>query len=710
MENNNTVTTIDREAVVRRHDVRLQAPDPAHVISVGNGDFAYTADITGMQTFPAYHDQATAMAERRLATNTATMSTWGWHAMPNPDGFALTDALSTYDTARGPVEYADRFSITAMMRGQVPEEHRAGTWLNANPQRLDLGRIGLLLRRGPDAAPETDPTALAGARQHLDLWSASLTSTFEYNGHSVRVTTVADPHSSRVAFRIESDGLVDGTVAVVLRFPYASDGFFQTSDWTKPDRHRTISSTVDDRAHRFDRLLDDTAYSMRLDHSGGEIAATDRPHEYVLTATSATFDVVVGFSPGDAEEFGRGDFEAVRDAAAVWWRQFWTSGAAVDFAGSTDPRAHELERRVVLSQYLTAVHCSGTTPPQETGLVTNSWQGKFHLEMHFWHAAHFATWGRPELLERSMDWYLSILGQARETARRQRYDGVRWPKQVGPDGRDSPSDIGVFLIWQQPHPLYLLELLHRGRDEEGRAHLLDHFADLVEQTALFMASFVQERDGRYHLPAPLVPAQEFYDAKSTEDPTFELAYWWWGLEIAQQWRERRGLARHEHWQRVLDGLVPPHQDRGVYAAIATEPHLRRDDHPSMLCALGVVPATPLVDPATMTATLLDVRGNWDWDSAWGWDFPVMAMTATRVGRPDLAVDALLTDTVKNTYLPTGHCPQIGSLLPLYLPANGGLLAAVSLMAAGWEGAEDDCPGFPRDGSWSVKHEGFTRWP
>ncbi|MFC7886200.1 hypothetical protein ACFUVV_30605 [Streptomyces sp. NPDC057376] len=80
-----------------------------------------------------------------------------------------------------------------------------------------------------------------------------------------------------------------------------------------------------------------------------------------------------------------------------------------------------------------------------------------------------------------------------------------------------------------------------------------------------------------------------------------------------------------------------------------------------------------------------------------------------MGRPDLAVAALLTDAGKNQYLATGHSPQIGSLLSLYLPANGALLAAVSLMAAGWDGAAD-CPGFPGDGTWQVRHEGFIPWP
>lgn len=701
---------IDRESLVRRHAVELTEADASCALTVGNGDFAFTADITGMQTFTSFHDQAAA-GPGRLAVNTTTMSTWGWHAMPNPGGFVLTDAMSSYETARGPAEYPDKFTAMALFGGQAADDYRAGTWLHVNPQRLDLGRIGLSLRPSPDAPPEADPAALRNPRQRLDLWSGVLTSTFEYAGTEVRVTTVADPHHARVAFRIETELLASGRASLAVRFPYASDGFFQAADWTAPARHESTLERLGERECRIRRELDETVYAVRLDWSRGTLTPTEDPHAFELTAPGTVLEVVAGFSPDGGPEPGRGGFEPIERAAAAWWQRFWASGAAIDFTGSSDPRAAELERRVVLSQYLTAVNCSGTLPPQETGLVTNSWHGKFHLEMHWWHAAHFAAWGRPELLERSMGWYLSILGTARATARRQHYAGARWPKQAAPDGRESPSDIGALLIWQQPHPLYLLELLYRARGGAAeRERLVARYAELAEETALFMASFAEDRDGSYHLPAPLVPAQESYDARTTEDPTFELAYWWWGLEIAQRWRERRGQARHEQWQAIQDGLALPRQEGGRYTAIATPPYLRRDDHPSMLCALGVVPATPLIDAATMEATLLDVRGNWQWDSAWGWDFPAMAMTAARVGRPDLAVESLLTGSGKNRYLPSGYSPQMGSYLPVYLPANGGLLAAVSLMAAGWEGAGADCPGFPDDGTWSVRHEGFTAWP
>ena len=46
---------IDRYALVNRHNVILQQADPLAPLSVGNGDFAFTADITGMQSFEDYY-------------------------------------------------------------------------------------------------------------------------------------------------------------------------------------------------------------------------------------------------------------------------------------------------------------------------------------------------------------------------------------------------------------------------------------------------------------------------------------------------------------------------------------------------------------------------------------------------------------------------------------------------------------------------------
>jgi hypothetical protein len=114
----------------------------------------------------------------------------------------------------------------------------------------------------------------------------------------------------------------------------------------------------------------------------------------------------------------------------------------------------------------------------------------------------------------------------------------------------------------------------------------------------------------------------------------------------------------------------------------------------------------------MAATLDRVLSSWDFESMWGWDFPVMAMTAARLGQPEKAIDILLMDAPKNTYLPNGHNKQGDrSDLPLYLPGNGALLIAVAMMAAGWDGSADkDAPGFPRNSKWKVLWEKINPLP
>src|SRR6185436_1965055 len=133
---------------------------------------------------------------------------------------------------------------------------------------------------------------------------------------------------------------------------------------------------------------------------------------------------------------------------------------------------------------------------------------------------------------------------------------------------------------------------------------------------------------------------------------------------------------------------------------------RNTDHPSMLGALGVL-AGDGVNRETMRRTLKRVMRDWQWDKTWGWDYPMVAMTAARLGEGKIAVDALLMETEKNRYLANGHNWQRQNL-PCYLPGNGGLLYAVAMMAAGWQGAPRvQAPGFPDDGSWKVRAEGLN---
>ena len=381
--------------MVERHEVLLTAADAQSPLTVGNGDFACTVDITGMQTFRQFHDPERA-APGQLVTNTCTQSTWGWHEMPNPSGYTLDDAMSTYSTSRGDVEYADKFNMVAMLGGEADPETAGGNWLHMNPHRLDLGRVGLILRSDTSGEPETDPSVLSNVQQRLSLWSGTIASSFDYAGEAVEVMTAVDPSSATVAYRISSPLLASGHLAVQLAFPYASDGFMKTADWESNDRH-TTAVVPREAGARIERTLDATSYSVELAWNAAALQETPEAHRVHLVSQEDSLDLVVVFTQ-ETQSSAPPAVDSVFAAAAKWWQSFWSSGAAIDFSGSTDPRAAELERRIVLSQYLTAVNCSGTMPPQETGLVANSWHGKFHLEMHWWHAAHFANVGQARAL------------------------------------------------------------------------------------------------------------------------------------------------------------------------------------------------------------------------------------------------------------------------------------------------------------------------
>lgn len=671
---------IDRHARVARHSPVVRSFDPWSPLSVGNGGFAFTADATGLQTFPE------AYTELPLATQ----AEWGWHSFANPNGYRLEDAMEEYDAHGRMVKYASR------------QSGPAGSWLRENPHRLSLGRIGLDLRRADGTAAR--PSDVTGVEQRLDLWTGTIDSRFTHAGRPVRVRTWAHPTRDLIAVRVEASDLPPELLALRVAFPYANPVHTgDPSDWTHPEAHRTELEGRGATGVTWRRTLGETRYAARGSWSSNLRLAQTAAHDFRLEPSGAgPLELVIDFSK-EPTAGALPTVDEVQRATAEHWERFWSGGGVLDLSESTDPRAAELERRIVLSEYLTAIQCAGTIPPQETGETFNSWFGKFHLEMHWWHAAHFALWGRAPMLERSFPWYREILPRARETARMQGYAGARWPKMVGPAGRESPSGVGVFLIWQQPHSIYMAELAYLARPDR---RLLEEMSEVVFETADFMASypFHDEHAGRYVLGPPLIPAQELHPARTTFNPTFELAYWAWGLQTAQEWRRRLGLPPKPEWDRVASGLSPLPMKDGLYLNAESDQETwtnldKRRDHPTLLAAYGFV-ASPRVDREAMRRTLKRVMSDWQWPETWGWDYGNTALTAARLGEPEIAVDALLLDTPKNRYLPNGHNYQRPGLT-IYLPGNGSLLAATAHMAASGQ--------FPAAG-WRPRWEGLRALP
>ena len=759
----NVMQKIDRQAVVSRNNPVITEADPLASLTVGNGHFATTIDVTGLQSYPSDYEAGVPLT---------AMSDWGWHKFENTDGLTPADSEKRFDLGHGhqevyAVEYkraphsapegTTRASSSDSKTTEAPSGAVRGAlatqYFRVNPHRLSLGVIGLELKEA--SGKQIALKSLTDIRQEQKLYDGVIESSFKADGEQVDVTTAALQDKDAVVYRIKTPLLKERRAAVAIRFPYPTGKHADAAaDWSKPGRHTSRIVSTHDHSALIEHVIDSTRYYLTLSWQGdAHLQECDR-HYFELSTTEdvLAFKAEYSHHPSPRSAAGRSlptdthhltpitqmVFDQELKAVLKAWNRWWQEGAIVDFSACTDPRAKELERRVVLSQYLTQVNCANALPPQETGLTYNSWFGRPHLEMTWWHMVDFALWNRPKVVETVLDWYnRTAYPVARQIAERQGFKGVRWMKMTDPWAGEAPSNTGSFLVWQQPHYIYMAEELYRANPS---SETLAKYAEQVEETAAFMADFVSynAKAKRYFLQGETAMQESMSKDFSYNHP-FELAYWQYGLSLANQWRERQGKPRHAEWDKIIDRLSPlPATKDGIYTAglpkgkteglksfdpfdavasgakpvVSTEAFADkcRNDHPAVLGPFGMLPAGTLTSDTVAARKTLDwVMANWNWPTTWGWDYGMTAMAAARLAQPETALKALLIDTQKNTYLKNGHNFQTADRLRIYLPGNGALLTAIAMMCAGWDGCTvGHNPGFPRDGRWNVRWEGLQR--
>jgi len=721
----NTLSAINRQAVISRHNPIISAADPLAALSVGNGHLATTVDVTGMQSYPD---------DYRNDIPLTTMSDWGWHRFPNTSQLTPEESHRSYQFA-----HHDHPEVYAVEYKNGGRQQQATQYFRINPHRLNLATIGLRL-----TTPEGKVIPLSGIsqiRQEQQLYDGLISSHFVADRQAVDVTTTCRQDCDAILYQIRSQLLSRHQASISIRFSYPTGVHSDdANDWSQPLRHTSRIIRQTPQSATILRRLDDSSYYLTLRWEGKATLSEAGPHQFSLTPSSDNLlleaDYALEDKKTDEAAVGFQDqLNRIREA----WHQRWYSGGFVDFSDCTDPRAKELERRVILSQYLTFINCANNMPPQETGLTYNSWFGRPHLEMAWWHGIHFCLWNRHEVLQNMLKWYNeTAYPEALNIAKRQGFEGIRWMKMTDPWAGEGPSNTGSFLIWQQPHYIYMAEEMYRAFPS---ASTLAAYGKQVEETARFMADFValDTASHTYHLRGATA-MQESMSKDFSYDHPFELAYWRYGLKLAQTWRERRGMPRLQQWDDIINHIASLPQEDGIYRAglpitpfqttaksEAFDPFITpqqrgsslisetdfmtksRSDHPAVLGSCGLLPSSDFYSAETMKATLDWVMKNWNWDTTWGWDYGMVAMAAARLHQPSVAIDVLLSDFTKNRYLVSGHNFQTANRLRLYLPGNGALLTAIAMMCAGWDGGPQTTnPGFPDDGSWNVRWENLNK--
>ena len=728
---------IDRKSVLERNNPKVTNADPLNSLSVGNGHFATTVDVTGMQSYPLNYQQGVPLC---------SMSDWGWHSFPNTENLRHEETEKVMDLGHGRKEvYAVEYKVDG--RGK-----KATEYFRINPHRLNLGNVALVIKDGKGQIKEAD---IKDIDQQLDLYSGVITSRFSALGKPVTVKTACMPCEDAMIYSINSHLLSSGKVSVCLSLPYPSGKHADAAtDWGNEDKHASRIIKRTGKSALLEHIIDSTRYYVLIQWEGSAKLVHESTHSYALIPNGKTLNVRVEYKELQPKTQGFSFAKSVIEVQK-FWNSWWETGAFVDFGDCKDVRAKELERRTVLSQYLTFINCANETPAQETGLTYNSWFGRPHLEMTWWHTIDFSLWNRPEVLETMLEWYNDkAYPEAKKIAERQNFKGIRWMKMTDPWAGESPSNVGSFLTWQQPHYIYMAEEMWRnvsakpGVTEDEKKAIIAKYGKNVEETAEFLYDFAKSCDhntGSISLYGQTAMQESMSKDFSYCHP-FEQVYFKYGLMKAQEWRERSGKQRREDWDEVIRSLASLPQSEGIYTAgIPTQPFIIADsasqnagnvafdpfnyggdtgkkqlteeefklkcrsDHPAVLGACGLLPDCGLYDRAMMQRTLDWVMQNWNWDTTWGWDYGMTAMCAARLGDGENAVKALLIDKGKNTYLVSGHNYQEPKRLRLYLPGNGALLDAVAMMCAGWDGCPDvKNPGFPQDGKWNVKWEGLRK--
>ena len=335
------------------------------------------------------------------------------------------------------------------LRGHRPTvrgaRSRAAEWLRANPHRLDLGRLGLRL--------DATPTARRCRSRHLARRRAGAGPVDRHvdqplhRGRDRRATWTPPCHPDRdvLAVRVTSALVRSGRARLLVAFPYPSGTCGQGPRLDTPggashdvDRRRRTRHVRTCARRRRDTV-------QRCRWSRRATLAATAPHTFALTGTRPTHWKPRWRSRQTARP---------RPAACPRSRSTFAAAAARLGAllvhrrrhrplrqhGSTVARARTPHRALAVPDR--GCTCTGPLPPQETGLTANNWFGKASSTSrctggtrrtsrcgtaHRCSAPIARTGTRTSCRER------------RATARAQGYDGVRWPKMVGPDGRESPE-------------------------------------------------------------------------------------------------------------------------------------------------------------------------------------------------------------------------------------------------------------------------------
>ncbi|MGY8916173.1 MAG: hypothetical protein ACKVJF_13970, partial [Flavobacteriales bacterium] len=250
-----------------------------------NGNFAFTTDVTGLQTFPDFYEKGIPLG---------TQANWGWNGFPNTEAFDFKETLLNYDQNGRNVSYATQV--------KTPQHAKdAAEYYRSNPHRVHLGNLGFDITK-KDGTP-VKPEDIEAVDQTLDLWTGILISNFKVEGVPVKVITSSSQEQDALGVSVESALLNTGQLKIRIRFPAPTARWSDYgTQWNNPKHYTSTLATNYDNTAVINRSLDSLSYTVGLKWEGEANVIEKEQHYFSIAPKGEKIAFTCTFSEEKLDE------------------------------------------------------------------------------------------------------------------------------------------------------------------------------------------------------------------------------------------------------------------------------------------------------------------------------------------------------------------------------------------------------------------------
>ena len=281
----------DRYAIVTSFNIENSVIDSMFSLSVGNGEFKFAVDVTGLQTFSEFYSHG---------------------------NFLRTKSY----------------------------------WYKSNPSGNQLGLIGLLILN--EDGKEISIKDISNPVQKLDLWTGEIDSKFYIKGVPVHLQTVCHPDYDMISVKIISGLIGKKRLKIKINFPEeASSVSGYNSNY--PDKPVSVILPDTNNITFFRSRFNNSEYSVILWRNNADLQEINKQQYYLepdRADTVYSFSCQYLNDPGKGRIQTFGETET---ASRKSWGRFWNNLDDFYFRGGSGLKSYDFSRDKILTLYLNKI-------------------------------------------------------------------------------------------------------------------------------------------------------------------------------------------------------------------------------------------------------------------------------------------------------------------------------------------------------------------